>query len=80
MSLVVTSGSGSGSVLAAYQVHSNGPAGGALLEKPEQSSDGGGGNSSEGGGTDSGAGGQDAAREELDWIHSFHAASRAAKQ
>lgn len=78
MSLVVTSSSGS--VLAAYQVHSNGPAGGALLEKPEQSGDGGGGNSSEGGGTESGAGGQDAAREALDWIHSFHASSRAAKQ
>lgn len=81
VSLVVTNDSGS--VVAAYRVHSNGPAGGALLKEPEQEEDGGSGSSnssesSSGGG--SGAGSQDVANESLDWIRSFYAASQPAAQ
>jgi len=81
VSLVVTSESGT--VLAAYRVHSNGPAGGALVEEPEQQDSGssGIGNSGESNsGSSSGSSGQDGAKEGLDWIYSFHAASRPAEQ
>ena len=63
VSLVVTDEAGA--VLAAYAVHTSGPAGGALLSDPE----------AEGGGS----GGSEEGRRsgnQLGWINSFHAAQR----